>query len=82
MPRIILDDTNIFEHREVPLIEIHCNILIPLASERLVRYCCLKRRDIPTLDFSAFSKKSEPISDGSSLERNQNHLYLTQQIQR
>ncbi|KYH24103.1 hypothetical protein HAPAU_37460 [Halalkalicoccus paucihalophilus] len=46
MPRVILDDTNVVEHWEMPLVEIRGNILIPLASERLIRECCFKRRDI------------------------------------
>nr|WP_174264872.1 hypothetical protein [Halalkalicoccus jeotgali] len=30
----------------MPLVEIRCNVLIPLASERVLRERCLKRRNV------------------------------------
>ncbi len=46
MPRIIVDDANIGEYREMPLVEIRRNVPVSLASKHVVSYCCFKRRDI------------------------------------
>lgn len=59
--RVILDDANVIKDQKTPLVEIRRDVLIPLASERVVGYCCFKRRDVlnQCLEFNGRIIRSE-----------------------